>query len=463
MTSQEIDKYFEKLQEKNRWIRLYSSYAYGDNYKIKHKEDEPKPDNKIPVPLAKSAITDIVGYAGRPNEIVTEYVHFLENSKEEDDDITDLLASFDEHNKEGIENSELLTKSLSLGISWELWYISDEMQLPNGMQTPEYKILKNEECLPNWSRDIKPRLENFMRFWCDDDYEYLDIYYPFYSERYSKKRKTENNVSPDWIRDVIGDTRYPYSIVPLNPFRTNMRDEPVFKAQLPLLDAYDSAMSKMANEVDRFNAAIILLAGLMGSEDKQKLLEGKTAIFDDLGQFSENGNLSAAISYLTKNLAGVEGFYKEFLDRDERHFRETIKIPNMQDEAFAGNQSGIAIRYKLIGLEFLVSEIEVYFRQGLEKRFKMYQDIINESTLTVNWEEYEQKISWKRNLPVDDKEKVEIAAMLMGLGLTLGQVIKFLPNAIVENMTEDEIAQMLKDKQTEQVNRNQPGETDETK
>ena len=460
MTSEEIEKYHDKLLAKNRWIKLYNSYAYGDNFTIEHKEQEPKPDNRIPVPLAKSAVTDVVGYAGRPNEIETEYIHYVmggDKEIEEEDYITELLESFDEYNKEGIENSELLTRALSVGASWELWYVSEEMELSNGMMTPEYKILKNQECWPIWSDDIKPILKGFLRFWCDDDNDYMDAYYPLYSERYQKKKGNNNGAGESsWSRNTDGDTLYPYTITPAIPFFVNMNHEPIFKAQLSLLDAYDSTISKMKNEVDRFNAAIILLAGKMASGDKQNLLEGKRAIFDDLADFAEGGNLSAAVSYLTKNLEGVINFYKEFLDRDERHFRETIKIPNMQDESFAGNQSGVAIRYKLIGLEFLVSEIEVYFRQGLEKRFELYKDIINESTLDVDWDEYEQKINWKRNLPVDDKEKVEIAAMLLGLGLSLDKVIRYLPNAIIENMKDDEIEQMLIEKQNEPITRDTP-------
>ena len=447
MTSEEIEKYHDKLLAKNRWVKLYNSYAYGDNFTIEHKEQEPKPDNRIPVPLAKSAVTDVVGYAGRPNEIETEYIHYaIDGDKEieEEDDITELLESFDEYNKEGIENSELLTRALSVGASWELWYVSEEMELSNGMMTPEYKILKNQECWPIWSDDIKPILKGFLRFWCDDDNDYVDAYYPLYSERYQKKKGNNNGAGEsNWSRNTDGDTLYPYTITPAIPFFVNMNHEPIFKAQLSLLDAYDSTISKMKNEVDRFNAAILLLAGMMRPEDKEAWRDGRVAIFDDLDQWEKWPE------FLTKNLQGVETFYNGFLDRAERHFRETIKIPNMQDESFAGNQSGVAIRYKLIGLEFLVSEIEVYFRQGLEKRFELYKDIINESTLSVNWDEYEQKINWKRNLPVDDKEKVEIAAMLLGLGLTLDKVIRYLPNAIIENMSKDEISEMLNNKMAE--------------
>lgn len=433
MDSKEIQKYRDMLTMKQSIIKENAKYAFGKNYGILNAKDTPKPDNRIPVPLAKSAVTDIVGYAGRPGEIKTDYRYIPEpDSEGEADELTELLKMFDEHNKEGLENSELLTKSLSLGIAWELWYISNDLELPKAVMTPEYKILDNIECLPVFDGTLKPKLEKFFRFWkSEDKTEELDVYYPEYSEHYTKKEE-------GWIANTELDTKYPYKRVPVIPFRTSMDNRPVFAAQKPLIDSFDMIVSKTQNEVDRFNALITLFPGKIDRDFIQKLTEAAKPYIDSLDEYEPD----QWPKYLEKNLSGVNEFYQSQADRLERLFHKTIKVPDMSDKEFAGNQSGVAIAYKLIGFEFLVSEIEIYFRQGLESRFDMYKDVIDESTMpTVKWEEYRQDITWNRNLPVDAEAKLRIAAMLQGLGYSQEAISRFVPDSITkESLVQEEEA-----------------------
>lgn len=431
MTPKEIERYYAELQMKQKRIRENSTYAYGKNHKIYTNEAKPNPDNRIPIPLGKSAVTDITGYAGRPGEIKTEYINIT--ADEPGDEVAELLSLFGEHNKEGLENSELLTTSLSLGMAWELWYTSDKLELDKGMRTPEYVILKNSECLPIFSDDLKPELISFMRFWTSKEKkEYCDIYYPLYSERWVKEKDS-------WMPEKEGATIYPYSKVPVIQFRTSMYDEPVFEAQKPIIDGLDAIVSNTQNEVDRFAGLTMLFPEKISQTALKKVMEAIQPFFDDLDAIDSD----KWPRYMEKNLAGVYEFYKTQAESLERYFHKTIKIPDMSDKEFAGDASGVAIAYKLIGFEFLVSEIEIYFRQGLMDRFDMYKDIIDKSTMTVNWDDYKQEIVWNRNLPVDDEMKVRIASMLQGLGFDFKIIVKYLPNSIVNGMTDEEIKEML--------------------
>ena len=437
MTSDDLKKYNEQLQHKNRNIEKYSTYAYGKNHGIVSADEVSKPDNRIPIPLGKSAVTDIVGYAGRPGEIKTSY----KNTADEQDDITTILELFDEHNKEGIENSELLTASLSVGIAWELWWTSDELELSNGILTPEYKIVPNNEILPIWTDSLKPKLEKAIRFWCagtgKDKKEYADIYMPLKWERWEFVKDNWQQVKPvDEDGNPIS-REHPYNRVPVIPFRTGINDEPVFLAQIPIIDSLDAIVSKTQNEVDRYNALISLFPNTVSKEFIDKLIEAAKPYIDGLGQY-DPGQWP---KYLEKNLSGVNEFYQGQADRLERLFHKTIKVPDMTDKEFAGDQSGVAIAYKLIGFEFLVSEIEIYFRLGLEERYEFYADILDLSTIKFDREEYKQEITWNRNLPVDAEMKLRIAAMLQGLGYDMSIINKVIPESIV-SMTEEELEKM---------------------
>ena len=46
-------------------------------------------------------------------------------------------------------------------------------------------------------------------------------------------------------------------------------------------------------------------------------------------------------------------------------------VPDFTDEKFAGNSSGVALQYKLIGFENLRADKEIYFKQALHRRWEI--------------------------------------------------------------------------------------------
>ena len=47
-------------------------------------------------------------------------------------------------------------------------------------------------------------------------------------------------------------------------------------------------------------------------------------------------------------------------------------VPDLSDREFAQNLSGVAMRYKLMGLERMASVKERWFREGLRTRLEIY-------------------------------------------------------------------------------------------
>jgi SPP1 family phage portal protein len=211
-----------------------------------------------------------------------------------------------------------------------------------------------------------------------------------------------------------------------------MDHRPIFQAEKPIIDSYDSAISKSQNEVDRFNAAIMLTPAQLSAQLKADLAEGESTFFESLDQYEKWPE------YLQKNLQGIGEFYKTHSANLERLFHKSIGIPDISDENFAGNQSGVAIAFKLIPLEFLVALIEAYFRRGLEKRKQFYDDFMEMFGPSLDYEDYKTTVTWKRNIPIDERAKVEVAAILSSIISPEG-VLRFLPNTIVPDI-EDELA-----------------------
>ncbi len=408
--ARDFSKELQAIAVRRTKIRNNEKYAYGIN-RIKEASAKAEPDNRISVPLAKSAITDIVGYSARPGEIRSK---FKNSQTAETDAVSELFEMFAIYNDEGTENSELLTRSLSVGSAYELWWTSDRLNLSSGILTPEFKILDNSECLPIYSRDLKPRLKEFLRIYEIEGTSYIDVYNSFEVQNW-EKRKGADHYS---IADVVP---HPFGQVPIIEYTTASTKEAIFEAQKDLIDCYDSIISLTQNEVDRFNAVLLMFSQKVRPETL-KTLEKERAYLDNFqdGMFPK---------YLEKNLGGVKDFYLQHADRIERLFRETIKIPNFQDESFGANQSGVAMAYKLLGLEFLTAQVEIYFRKGMQKRLEFYNAIIEASTLSLTPQTL--SITWNRNLPINVQEVLDGALKLASLGYSSEAIDEYIPNNVV--------------------------------
>ena len=427
VNSEELEKFYGAMKTKRIAIAENERYVIGNNPAILDKEPGKSPDNRIPTPLAKSAVEDMTGYAGRAGDVKTSYeqVEVKEEVTETIDTFIDYMDAMDIYNKVDLENSELYEESLNQGESYELWWTSDKKNLPGGLLTVEYKIAPNSEILLNYSTDLKRELLSAIHFVEEQDKDgktvTADVYYPEFKETWIQKK------GGTWVKSE-DEIRYPYKIVPVNVFRSNRRSLPYFEAEKSLIDSHDEVLSKSLNEVDRFNAMIMLFGKKVSEALASKLKEGNVSLLDELGEDAAHWP-----EYLQKEFGGIKDFYSDLMDRFERLFHKSTKVPDMTSETFAsGDQSGIAIAFKLLGMEFKAAQIETYFSQGLDRRLKLYGDVYNASTASADVEEYKAVITAKRNIPVDIKAKAEIAQLLTGI-LSKESLLKFLPKELVEN------------------------------
>ena len=394
-----IKEYDQERQQRIRLIQENTAYVKGKNPTITNANPQKKPDNRIPIPLGKIAVESLSGYASKMN-LYWENISTDESevNNEKDDEYIDLQRKIAEHNKETLETSELYEKGLTQGVSYELMWISDELDL-QGVMTPEYVMIPNSEVVLLWSRDLKPKLEGALRFQQFRDNHTVDVYYPLYSERWEKPKGAD-----EWTRNQEGDTVYPMTDVPLYEFPINYDQDSLFEAEKNLIDANDKILNNTVNEVDRYNALIAMFPGLVTKDFKDKLVD--VGVIDDLEQYEKWP------SYLQKNLSGVNELYSDIAKRVEKLYFQSVSVPNFADDDFLNAESGIALQFKLLGLEFLASKIETYFFKGLHQRNKLINDIIGERFKT---EDYKMVIEPVRNLPVDFKNKAEVAQILNGI------------------------------------------------
>jgi SPP1 family phage portal protein len=440
MNADILERIYKKVAVDANEYSENAAYVKGKNPEIYREKTQRKPDNRLPIPFAKMVIDDLCGYSGRADdiEVYFELVDVESDSIEEgqEDDYRALIRRWMDYNNDGTDTSELYREALSQGKAFQLWWTSEDDE-PGYPIRPEYKIIPGDSVFVKYSADVKPVKEYAVRFWKDEDdfdgvddqFTYAMVYYPLYAEGW-------RGINGSWSRYEDLDTQYPYTKVPVIEYKANKDGDPIFEAEKRIIDQIDKIISKSINEVDRFNALILLLPALADAGFVDKLTQ--LQVMDDLDRFTKNPE------YLQKDLAGVTEFYKWIEELLEDMFRKSIKIPDMTDEAFGGgDESGVARAFKMLGMEFVASQVETYFNQGIYERKQMFDDVINSGAVqNIDTDLFTIVVKSHRNLPVDEKGKVEIAMSLKGI-ISDETLMRFLPNTIVPDV--DKEIQMLED------------------
>lgn len=184
-----------------------------------------------------------------------------------------------------------------------------------------------------------------------------------------------------------------------------------FELQIPLIDAYNALMSDRITDKEQFIDAILAIYGAMLGDPDAKDEDGKTAkerVKDD--KLLELPKDSKA-EYLTRTFdeQGVE-VLKKAVEQDIHKFSH---IPCMTDESFGGNVSGVAMEFKLLGMENITKIKTRYYKKGLRKRLRLFAGWLNKSR-AINVDISRITPTFSRALPKNLMEISQIVANLWG-------------------------------------------------
>lgn len=143
--------------------------------------------------------------------------------------------------------------------------------------------------------------------------------------------------------------------IPLLPFYNNCQGVGDFEMVTGLVDAYNVLLSGALDDMQSVANAFLALYGMQGTTQKDIDNANRTRILS----LSEGGRAE----FVVKNLN------HEALGQLETNLRRSIlqlsMTPDLCDEHFAGNSSGVALQYKLWGIEQVRAAKERAFTDGL--------------------------------------------------------------------------------------------------
>ena len=182
-----------------------------------------------------------------------------------------------------------------------------------------------------------------------------------------------------------------------------------FEGVLTLIDAYDRLQSDRVNDKSQFVDALLLLYGCTMETDERGRTPGQQLREDKLLMLPDS---DARAEWLSKQLSETDAeVLKRALAAD---IHKLSMVPDLSDERFGGTQSGVAMRYKLLGLEQLTGIKERWFREALRQRMKLFAAFL-EMRGAPGLDVERVRMVFTRSLPVNGLEEAETLGALKGL------------------------------------------------
>lgn len=170
---------------------------------------------------------------------------------------------------------------------------------------------------------------------------------------------------------------------------------------MTLQDAYNKLLSSEVDDFEAFCDAYLVLKGITAdAEDLANMKQNRVLIMD----------ADAEAAYLTKNVSDTQ--IENMLQNINDTIHKIANSPDFNDEKLMA-QSGIAMRYKLIGFENISSNIVANMTKALQKRIELICSILNLKGSESQWRDIE--IIFTRNLPTNINDTAQVINQLRGV------------------------------------------------
>ncbi len=414
----------EHLKELPRLKKL-NDYMDGQHFILHRHLDDSLPNNRLVANHAEYITTIAVGYMhGAP-------VTYSGEGR-------NLLAVLFHEIEEDSHNAELGTDISVFGRGYELIFMNDD-------ETPYPELAVLSPFTTNVVCDTTTKHKSMFAFSVVADLDLQDnvqgytivVYCKGFIDTYYCKNLRA-------VHTYTLQSREPsyFGKVQVTEYRNNARGRGDFEGVITLIDAYNLLQSDRINDKEQLADALLAIEnGSLGDDETER---SETAAFirkEKILELDQGGKAYWVVKTLNEDQ--VEILKKSI--KDDIH--EFSKIPCLTDENFVGNASGVAMKYKLLGLEDLGKTKERYFKRGLKRRLKMLENIFYIQAKPFKASDI--SLIMKRTLPVDDETQAKIAAETEGFISWETRLRRYDPDIDVERERErlaQETAEMNKKK-----------------
>lgn len=392
----------------------YKKYYDGEQDILQKTYTDPsKPISRVVTNYCMNITNSYCGYMATPS-----YISYQSDSDIEP--IMDILR----YNDYQTEDSDFLLDALIYGVSCELMYSDTEGKT-------RFRLINPTQCFGIYDDSLAEDLLYFVRMykaneWDDDDIYYVDVYSDYDIKHYQMRGKNGG-------LELISAEPHYFSQCPANIFY--LQDEKsIFDCIMSLQDAVNETLSSEIDDYSAFCDAYLTMTGVdADNEDIASMKQNRVILLPE----------GASAAWLTKqaNDTQVENILKRIHDSIYR----IAQCPDFSSDTFVGGvSSGVALMYRLVGMENRAGMIEGRMKKALQRRIEIISGI---ASLKMGEEVFRDiDIDFKRNIPEDVSNVINMVNALKGTvsdATLLGQ-LPFISdvNAELEAIKEQKTANM---------------------
>lgn len=374
-----IDRFY--VEEEPR-LKKYKDYYDGiHTILLKQYSDASKPCNKAIINYCKNIADSYCGYLASPG-----YISY--NSDEDIEEVMDILR----YNDFQAEDSDFLLDALVYGRAAELMFNDEEGKV-------RFRLINPRQCFAIYDDSLTGDLLYFVRIYPASEWDNTDLHCVDVYSGYDIKHYTMSGHN-GFVTFVEEEPHF-FSQCPANVF--SLPDEKsIFDCIMSLQDAANETLSNEIDDYSAFCDAYLALTGMDAEdEDIAKMKSNRVLLLPEGG----------VANWLVKpsNDTQVENILKRIHDSIYR----IAACPDFSSETFVGGvSSGVAIRYRLTGMETRAAKICAAMKKALQRRVEIIAGI---ASLKLGEEVYRDiDIDFKRNIPEDLTSTVNLINTLKG-------------------------------------------------
>lgn len=468
------DIYFKAQQELNIRKDLYERFRR----KLTDEELSSLTDEDIKVPLERYISVMSAGYFGGKapiykvkafnkdkNTIIEDLFNKKTNTEQDIKEIEELIKHIIDYNDDASHYLHIVLDFLVKRACYEIYYKDKD--------TGEVTIARSDalETIAIWSYDLPKQLigiyriiqtymangeyqnivelttANGKRFYMDTPEKRKMFGTPEYEAKYKNEslfvENTKDYQPKKWDDDIPATAIEQEDGLAIS--------EPV----ISLIKAYERCIQNSRN-VFKYNDEAILKVTGYEAENPMTIEDNKgNTIINPARVIEDEYVLTSRVRYLQDggDLSWIE---KNVNDTALQNHKKTLMdiiclcsfCPNMTDLGFTSADNNSALEKKFFSLQQYVATFEGEFQKGLKRRWEIILNKFNKDK-GKNYDFRDIEVKLQRNMPTDEKTRVDIAKALQGL-LSDKTIIDLLP---YDFDTENEISK-LKDQNEENIQSN---------
>lgn len=385
-----LNKFFTEVQPK---LNKYKNYYDGTQAILnKSYSDESKPCNKSVINYCKNIVDSYAGYMATPG-------HISYKSEQDIEEVMNVLR----YNDYQAEDAALLLDALVYSKANELMYIDKDGQT-------RFRLIDPRQSFGIYDDSLTGDLIYFVRFYSVNDWDESDLYNVDVYSNSLIKHYTMNGKG-GFLTFKSEEPHY-FSQCPAN-ILVLPDEKNIFDCIITLQDAANELLSAEIDDYSAFCDAYLTLIGCDLDEDDVKTMKENRVLVLPEG---------AAAQWLTKSANDTQ--IENILKRVHDSIYRIAQCPDFSSESFVGGvSSGIAIRYRLTGMETRAGIIEGLMKKALQRRVEIITGI---ASLKLGEELFRDiEITFKRNIPEDEASIINMINLLKGTvsdATLLGQI-----------------------------------------